>query len=191
MDTQDNFQEEVLDTEIQGSTPDEELDLELEQEEAPPEADGDVEALKQRNAELEAKNRKLYARLKKGEQKPSNKPVQQTESTDEEIDVRKTVAQLALAERKRQFGYEHNLSPMETDAVFRLNPKPTSDTLKDPFVQGGLEKLRAQQRVKDATPSSSGRSQTINGKSLQDMDDNEANKNYSTLVQRAVQNRRK
>ena len=47
--------------------PDEELnlDLEQEQEEASPEAHDDVEAIRQRNAELEAKNKQLYARLKK------------------------------------------------------------------------------------------------------------------------------
>ncbi len=71
--------------------------------------------------------------------------------------LKSTVDSLALAEKKRTFGYENNLSPAETDAVFRINPNPTKDTLKDPFVEGGLAKLKSLKRVEENTPGSSPR----------------------------------
>lgn len=73
-------------------------------------------------------------------------------------DLHKTVERLSLAETKRQFGYEHNLSPEETDAVFKITPNPTKETLEDPFVKGGLATLRAKRKVQDNIPSTSNRS---------------------------------
>jgi hypothetical protein len=81
-----------------------------------------------------------------------------TQKTDVPDDIRKTVEKLSVAEAKRQFGYENGLSPEETDAVFGFNPNPTKETLKNPFVEGGLAKLRSQKRVNENTPSSSSRS---------------------------------
>lgn len=69
--------------------------------------------------------------------------------------IRATVSQLQLAEQKRQFGYEHGLSPEETDAVYKLNSAPTKETLEDPFVKGGLEAIRAKKRLADNTPGAS------------------------------------
>lgn len=81
--------------------------------------------------------------------------------TKENEEVGKRIGTLELAEKKRQFGYEHGLSPEETDSVFRLNPNPTKAVLEDPFVKGGLAALRAKKRISDNTPSSSSRSATI------------------------------
>ena len=68
--------------ETQDSQLDEEtLDLELEPEETSEEAQIDVETLKQRAAELEAKNKQLYARLKK--QVPAEKPKLKSEELGE------------------------------------------------------------------------------------------------------------
>ena len=132
---------------------------------------------------LEA-NRKLYARVTK----PKETKAQPTNSRDE---VPNWGKELQLAERKRQFGFEHGLSPTETDAIFRINPRPNKNTLEDPFVKGGLEAIRAKNRVENAIPSTSGRTATFNGKSLQEMDDTEASKNYADVVKNAVSNRRK
>lgn len=79
-----------------------------------------------------------------------------TEKRDDNL--YKTVEELALAEKKRQFGYLHNLSPEETDAVFKITPEPTKETLEDPFVKGGLASLKAKKRVENNIPSSSSRS---------------------------------
>lgn len=85
---------------------------------------------------------------------PEPKQALQTEDKD----IRKAVESLQLAEKKRQFGYEHGLSPEETDAVFKLSPNPSKDVLEDPFVKGGLSALRAKKRVAENTPTSSSRS---------------------------------
>lgn len=74
------------------------------------------------------------------------------EEPEELTGIKETVSQLKLAETKRQFGYEHGLSPEETDAVFKLNPAPTKETLEDPFVKGGLEAIRAKKKLADNTP---------------------------------------
>lgn len=102
-------------------------------------------------------------------------------------DIRQTVKELQLAEKKRQFGYEHGLSPEETDAVFKLSPNPTKSVLEDPFVKGGLASLRAKKRVAENTPSSSSRSASLNidhSKSTPDEKQKEFEKFVSKRLQR-------
>lgn len=124
-----------------------------------------VDTLKEKLAKANDKLKQfpnVIARAKKAEEKAKNlgKPEikNQEKKPDSEVAALKTtVDSLALAERKRQFGYENNLSPAETDAVFRINPNPTAETLKDPFVEGGLAKLKSLKRVDENTPGSSSR----------------------------------
>ncbi len=165
--------------ETQDSQLDEEtLDLELEPEEAPEVAQDDAEALRQRLADVEAKNKQLYARLKK--QVPAEKPKLKSEEDIGETGTR--LSKLELLETKRQFAWENNLSPDETDKVFSLTRNPTKETLKDPFIQAGLEGLRALKRVSEATPSTSGRAKKYQGKSFEDLSDDEQKQNYSDHV---------
>lgn len=154
------------------------LDLELEPEEASDEAQVDVEALKQRAAELEAKNKQLYARLKK--QAPAEKP--KLKLSEELGETGTRLSKLELLETKRQFAWENNLSPEETDKVFSLTRNPTKETLKDPFIQAGLEGLRALKRVADATPSTSGRAKKYEGKSFDELPTEDQKNNYADHV---------
>lgn len=129
----------------------EEIELTLEDEVKPEqEIDWKAEALKQK-----AINQRLSKKIGQPETKQETL---ETPKKDVPDDIRKTVEQLALAEKKRQFGYENGLSPEETDAVFAFTPTPSKETLKNPFVEGGLAKLRSQKRVSENTPSSSSRS---------------------------------
>jgi hypothetical protein len=126
----------------------EQVDLVLEEEtptEQPAqEIDWKAEALKQKA---------IAQRLAK---KVSTQPVEKKQDLPtEDFDVKKTVKELQLAEKKRQFGYEHGLSPEEADAVFKINPNPTKDVLEDPFVKGGLSAIRAKKKVEDNIPKSS------------------------------------
>lgn len=166
--------------------PDEELnlDLELEPEEASPEAQDDVEAIRQRLYEVEAKNKQLYARLKK--QAPVEKPNLKSSSNEDLQEVTKTVRELKLLETKRQFGYEHNLSPQEVDAIYKINPNPSKETLEDPFVKGGLAAIRAKKSVENAIPGSSKRSPSVNGKSFAEMTKEERAKNWTTVIAKSV-----
>lgn len=102
------------------------------------------------------KNKAIAQRLAK---KVGSQPVEKKQDLPiEDNDIRLTVKELQLAEKKRQFGYEHGLSPEEADAVFKLSPNPSKEVLEDPFVKGGLAALRAKKRVAENIPSSSTRS---------------------------------
>lgn len=96
----------------------------------------------------------VFARAKKAEEAlkayQTKKPLEEKHD-----DIRSTVAELKLAETKRQFGYENGLSPEETDFVFKINGKPTKDALNDVAIKGALQAIRSQKKVADNTPSAS------------------------------------
>lgn len=94
-------------------------------------------------------------------------------------DLHKTVAELKMAETKRQFGYEHGLAPDETDMVFRFNAKPTKEDLEHPFVKGGIEALRAKRRVDSNTPSPSSKIFKVSGKQWHELSPQEKEANWA------------
>ena len=159
-------------TSVQDTELDEELNLDLEEEQGDTSqvANGDVEALTKRLADVEAMNKKLYARIKR---QPAEKPKLTQKPDEDSDDLRKTVAQLQMAEKKRQFGYDNGLSPEETDKIFKINSNPSKETLEDEFVKAGLDAMRAKQRVNAAIPSTSSRATAFKGKSFAQMDENE------------------
>lgn len=114
----------------------------------------------------EALKQKAIAQRLANKLKPSN-----TLSKKEEVspDLTQRLSNLELLEKKRQFGYEHSLSPDETDAIFKINPNPSKEDLDNPFIKGGLDALRAKKRIADNTPSSSSRSMTFNGKDIKEI----------------------
>jgi len=96
----------------------------------------------------------VFARMKKAEE--ALKSVQTKKPLEEKHDdIRSTVAELKLAETKRQFGYEHGLSPEETDFVFKINGKPTKEALDDVAIKGALQAIRSQKKVADNIPRAS------------------------------------
>lgn len=81
--------------------------------------------------------------------------------SDQRIDSLEEFRQKSeLAETKRQYGYENELSPEEVDLVFRFSKKPTAKTLRDPAIRGALEGFRSHKRAKNNIPGSSGRGGT-------------------------------
>lgn len=142
----------------------------------------DVDAILAEKQELEEKNRQLYARLKKAEAKKEETNNSVATKTEPDDDLRETVNSLSLAEKKRQFGYQHGLSPEETDAVFRLNPNPTKETLDDPFVKGGISAIRQKTRVEEATPSTGSKTPTFGGKKFTELSLEEQRKHYAEYV---------
>lgn len=114
-------------------------------------------------AEFNKMNRKAFAydAIKK-----NTPPI--PKEADPEIVTR--LSNIELIEAKRQFGYENNLSPKEVDYIFKHSQgKPTKELLEDPFVQGGLEKLRQTERVSSNTPSSTSKGFMASGKDFKDM----------------------
>ena len=123
-----------------------------------PETDNDEES--SAHNELEEKNRRLFERAKKAEAEAKElkaKPLKEPEEVKDDSTTSR-LDNLELIEKKRQFGYEHSLSPNETDAVFKLNTDPSKETLDDPFVKGGIEAIRSAKKLADNTPSPSKRS---------------------------------
>ena len=121
-----------------------------------------------------------YGRIKKGSAKPITQPKQEH---DDEL-VRK-VDRLSLSEEKRQFGFDHNLSPKETDFVYRYSGgKPTKETLEDPFVKSGLEGFRASQRVESNTPGSNSRAPVFGEKPFKEQTEDERRSNFEKSAAR-------
>ena len=142
-----------MENEIKEVQPEIEQEIVLEEEtvaeEPTVEVDYKAEFLKQK-----AINQRLSKKV--------SQPVEKKQDLQtEDLDIHKTVKELQLAEKKRQFGYEHGLSPEEADAVFKINSNPSKEVLEDPFVKGGLSAIRAKKRVAENTPSSSNRSSTF------------------------------
>lgn len=114
------------------------------------------------------KNKEIFDRAKNAEAKEkealalADKAKQDLEAVKSKVnpkeledvqDVKGIVAKLALADEKRNFGYENNLSPEETDKVFQLTGnKPSKEVLEDSFVKGGIDALRNKKRLADNTP---------------------------------------
>lgn len=143
-------------------TPDtNEPELEISLEEETPEVTDDTPE-KEVDWKAEALKQKAIAQRLAKKQTKGEVTAPKADLPTEDEDIRLTVKQLQMAEKKRQFGYEHGLSPEETDAVFKLSPNPTKEVLEDSFVKGGLAALRAKKRVAENTPKSSSRSASFN-----------------------------
>lgn len=155
MSQEDNREQEHLNPDLT----DEEIEKLLNPEEEEGDDEPDVEALQEKLKEKDSLIRQMHARAKKAEasKKEAPKKIEQKKEEDED-DIRQTVQQLKLAEQKRQFGFENNLSPEETDYLFKIDQNPNKEMLEDPFVKGGLEAIRAKKRDSQNTPSLSGRS---------------------------------
>lgn len=125
----------------------------------------------EQDSEIDWKTRAINAekaieKAKKA-QKQEAKPVKKVaKAQDQDDDIRADIASLKLAEKKRQFGYEHGLSPKETDRVFQVNPDPDAETLKDPFIKAGLEAIRRQDRAANNSPTSSAKAHSLSPKKL-------------------------
>lgn len=161
--------------------PIEEFDIELDDEvEGDDSSDDLAEALKEKDAKI----KELEALIVKN--KKDSKPIKKQNDGDLS-DVRQSISELKMAEQKRQFGYENNLSPDETDIVYRFNPKPTSETLKLIPVVGALEAMRKQKKVSDNTPKSTSRSPRFELPKKDNLSSDEKQKAFNEYLERKRQ----
>lgn len=110
-------------------------------------------------------------------------PITKTKPRELDDDIVKTVQELKTIENKRQFGFDHGLSPEETDAVFKFaNGNPTKETLDHPFIKAGIDSLRSAKRVEANTPSSSQRSSVFGGKSFVEMSEEDRAKAFEAKM---------
>lgn len=143
------------------------------------------ETAEARLARLEEANKRLYERTKKAEADAREYKSKLTtpEKPKIEEDVISDIRELKQAEKKRQFGYKNNLSPEETDLLFRFSgDKDPSETLKDEDFKDLLEVKRKKNRVADAIPSGSNRTVSVEGKNFKQMTSEERAKNWSKIV---------
>jgi hypothetical protein len=107
-------------------------------------------------------------------------PKQEPKIDDEIV---KDVNYLKQVEAKRQFGFEHNLSPEETDYAFKFSGgKPTKEILEDPFFKGGLDSLRAKKRLEANIPGSSSRSSVFSDKPFTELTPEERKKQFESKM---------
>lgn len=87
---------------------------------------------------------------------------------------------IELSNKKRDFGFAHNLSPKAVDLVFKFTGnKPDAKALKDPFIQGGLEKLKSSENLRNNTPHNHGSSNfEVKGKKFEELDGKDKQTNF-------------
>lgn len=107
--------------------------------------------------------------------------------------INSRIDQIELRDSKREFGYEHNLPPKAVDLVFKLTDnKPTAKSLKDPFIAGGIERIKNQNNLRDNTPSGSGAdSFEVGGKKFEELTPDEKQKNFSGKQKQILSNKGK
>ncbi|MCZ2338041.1 MAG: hypothetical protein LC127_07545 [Chitinophagales bacterium] len=137
-------------------------------------------------AELQRKDqiiRQLTARAKTAEAKAQPVDKQIIKPAERKDDgIKQTVERLALAEEKRQFGYENNLSPEETDYIFKINSKPSKELLDDPFIKGGIDAIRAKKKVESNTPALNSRSPRFELPRKKDMTPDDKQKHFEDYM---------
>ena len=99
---------------------------------------------------------------------------------------------IEISNAKRDFGYQNNLSPVETDLVFKFaNGKPTAKTLDNPFVKGGLEHLRTSNNLKNNLSQGSGASTfEVEGKKWDDLDPKDKQSNFAAKQKAILSNKK-
>jgi hypothetical protein len=99
---------------------------------------------------------------------------------DPDGDFRKDIENLKVAEAKRNFGYSHNLSPAETDLIFKYTGgrAPTDEEMKSDFMTAGIDKIRAKARAEAHRPGASHNAATFEGKAYKDLSVEDKAKNY-------------
>lgn len=128
------------------------------------------------------------------EQKRQNKPYKPAPRDGKEVDPNLSrLEALEQSNAKRDFGYEHQLSPKEVDLVFKFaNGKPTAKTLSNPFVKGGLDQLRAQGNLRDNTPAgASSSSFEVDGKKFEELDSKGKQNNFAAKQKAILASKRR
>lgn len=163
---------------LQDTQPDEELDLALiddeeNQEEEVEKAETTSEVdWKAKAEELEAKNRQLYARLKK--EPAEKKPQVNSKPENEDSDWRRKMEFVTTKGR--------NLDADDIDEVIayaRGKGISYEEALDSNVIKSHLRVKQAREKIANATPQSSSKSTVINGKTWAEMSEEERRQNYT------------
>lgn len=173
---ENNISNEELET---SENPDEELELDLQDDTEEPKAEGseDVDALKAKLADLEHKNKQLYARLKKEPEKAEKKP--SYSQPVEDSDWKQKIEFITTKGR--------SLDAEDVDEVIAYaKGKGISyeEALNSAVIKAHLKVKQAREKIANATPHSSSKSTVVNGKTWDEMSEDERRKNYTTLLKK-------
>lgn len=160
----------------------EEVDLEIKDDEEsddPIDKIDDIEELRKR-----AKGYRAVATRKKTQPKLETKA-----KTTDNKDILGKIELLEMAEKKRQFGYEHGLSPEQTDRVFRVNPNPSAEDLKDPFIQAGLNALKRKESLEKNIPETSAKTSAVLPKDFDKLSPQEKDAAYEKFMKERLKKR--
>lgn len=111
----------------------------------------------------------------------------QTQVAPKEVDpeIFNRLSRIEQIESKRQFGFENNLSPEETDYIFTFTGgKPTKEALENPFIKSGIEGFRQTKRAENNTPGTSSKGFVATGKEFKDMTEDERRSAYESRMKR-------
>ena len=167
------------------SNPEPELELDLSDEDIQdadePKAEGseDVNALKAKLAELEHKNKQLYARLKKEPEKAEKKP--DNSQPVEDSDWKRRIEFITTKGR--------SLDAEDVDEVIAYaKGKGISyeEALEAGVIKSYLTVKKAREKIANATPRSSSKSTVVNGKTWAEMSEQERAKNFDKMMKRRV-----
>ena len=165
------------------SNPEPELELDLSDEDIQdieePKAEGseDVNALKAKLAELEHKNKQLYARLKKEPDKVEKKP--DNSQPVEDSDWKRRIEFITTKGR--------NLDADDIDEVIAYaKGKGISyeEALNSQVIKAHLKVKQHREKIANATPPSSSKSTIIDGKTWSEMSEEERRKNYTKMLKK-------
>jgi len=166
--------------------PDEELDLDLEldeenqdtsEESKAEDKSEDVDALKARLAESEAKNKQLYARIKKSdkvEKKPTN-----SQQPDGDLDWKRKIEFITSKGR--------DLDAEDIDEVIAYAKGKNisyEEALNANVIKSYLKVKQAKAKIANAVPPTSSHSTVVNGKTWSEMNDQERAKNFHKMMKR-------
>ncbi len=165
------------------SNPEPELELDLSDEDIQdteePKAEGseDVDALKAKLAELEHKNKQLYARLKKEPEKAEKKP--SYSQPVEDSDWKQKIEFITTKGR--------SLDAEDVDEVIAYaKGKGISyeEALNSQVIKAHLKVKQHREKIANATPPSSSKSTMVNGKTWSQMNEQERAANFHKMMKR-------
>lgn len=190
----DNLDDEIKEEE-------EGLDLEEEEDKGDDEGDEDLDKPITKKDLLDFRKgikQEIDSRFikRRHDQKPTTKPYKPELNKDGKDAYAGRIESIELQNAQFTFGQENNLTLKEVKQVFAyaksIGVKPTSKILSDPFVQGGLEKLRTSSNLRENTPSGSGSSNfEVEGKKWAEMTPDERQKNFGARQKAIISSRRK
>lgn len=95
------------------------------------------------------------------------------------------LSKIEQIEAKRQFGFENQLSPEETDYIFTFsNGKPTKEALENPFVKAGIEGFRQSKRAEANIPGTSTKGFMHTGKTFGELSEAEQKQAFEEDMKR-------